>query len=95
MRGELDDDTFKSRNAEYSAAFLRVKNAYALISTQARNTEKQYDEEVKRQTIAREVSGEKELTRALADALIDRVIVYPGNRIEIVYKFKDGLNMLQ
>jgi len=47
---------------------------------------------VKRQTIAQEVSGKKELTRALTDAMIERVIVYPGNRIEIAYKFKDGFS---
>jgi hypothetical protein len=89
MRGEIDDDTFKSRNTEYSAALQHVKNAYALVSAQARATEKLHDEKVKRQTIAREVSGKKELTQALADALIEKVVVYPGNRIEIAYRFKD------
>ena len=92
MRGEIDNDTFASRNTELTTALLRVKNTLALVSVQARDAQKEYDEQVKRQAIMREVSSEKELTRALVDALIEKVIVYPGNRVEIVYKFKDGFN---
>lgn len=31
---------------------------------------------------------EKELTEDMKDKLIEKVVVYPGNRIEIVWKFE-------
>ena len=42
-----------------------------------------------RTELAREVVGAGGLTAGLADTLIDRVYVYPGNQIEIVWKIKD------
>ena len=42
-----------------------------------------------RTELAQEISGAGELTVGLADALIDRVYVYPRNRVEIVWKMKD------
>jgi len=88
MRGEIDNDTYASKNTEYTAALLRVKNTLALASVQARDAQKAHDETVKRQAVMQEVSGEKELTQTLADTLIEKVIVYPGNRVEIAYKVK-------
>lgn len=35
---------------------------------------------------------EEELTEDMKEKLIEKVIVYPGNRIEIVWKFKGHLN---
>ena len=40
-------------------------------------------------SLPREVSGASDLTAGLADALIDRVYVSPGNQVEIVWKMKD------
>ena len=42
-----------------------------------------------RAELAQEISGAGGLTAGLADALIDRVYVYPRNRVEIVWKVKD------
>jgi len=88
MRGEIDNDTFVSTNAEYTADLLRIKNTLALVSAQERDAKKIHEENVKRQVIMREVFDERELTQPLADALIEKVIVYPGNRVEIAYKIK-------
>ena len=35
---------------------------------------------------------EEELTEDMKEKLIEKVIVYPGNRIEIVWKFEGHLN---
>lgn len=35
---------------------------------------------------------EEELTEDMKDKLIEKVVVYPGNRIEIVWKFEGHLN---
>ena len=42
-----------------------------------------------RQEAARAVFNSEGLTAELTDLLIDRVLVYPDNRIEIAYKIKD------
>ena len=49
------------------------------------------DEKTKsaRTDLAREIIVASGLTAGLADALIDRVYVYPGNQVEIVWKMKD------
>ena len=39
--------------------------------------------------IAEKVSVENILTRSLVDSLIDRVLIYPGNKIEVHWKFAD------
>ena len=49
------------------------------------------DEQTKsaRSKLAQEVTGASGLTAGLADTLIDRVYVYPDNRVELVWKMKD------
>jgi len=42
-----------------------------------------------RTELAREVVGAGGLTAGLANILIDRVYVYPDNRVEIIWKMKD------
>lgn len=39
--------------------------------------------------IAKDVKKENTLTQALADTLIDKVLIYPDNRIEVVWKIQD------
>lgn len=37
---------------------------------------------------------EEELTEDMKDKLIEKVVVYPGNRIEIVWKFGNEINKI-
>lgn len=92
MRGEISDTDFQTRNADYDADLLRIKNTHAIVSAQAKQAQKEYEESVKRQTIVQDLSGETGLTQPLADALIDKVTVYPDNRVEISYKFADAFS---
>ena len=57
----------------------------------ARTSQMQMDEQTKsaREELAREAVGAGGLTAKLTDTLIDRVYVYPGNQLEIVWKMKD------
>lgn len=93
MRGEIDDTAFLATNTEYDEALLHEKNVCALASAQARDARKEYEGLVKQQGIAREATGEKGLTQSLADALIEKVVVYPGNRVEVAYKMTDAFNV--
>jgi len=42
-----------------------------------------------RMKLAREAAGAGRLTGELAETLIDRVYVYPGDRLDIAWKMKD------
>ncbi|MDK9711214.1 recombinase family protein [Acidaminobacter sp.] len=46
-------------------------------------------ERSKIQTLARDVKSESKLTRPLVEKLIDKVRIFPGNRIEVDWKIKD------
>lgn len=39
--------------------------------------------------LAQEISAASGLSTSLADALIERVDIYPGNQVDIVWKMKD------
>lgn len=87
--GEIDIETYKARKAEYDAELVREKNVHAVITAQARQAQGDYEANLKRQDIIREVSGTYHLTQALVDTLIKKVYIFPGDRIEIEYATKD------
>lgn len=91
--GEIDLDTYKERKAGYDAELVRVKNVCTMAAAQTKQVQADYEAKVKRREIIREVSGADSLTQSLIDALIDKVYVFPGNRIEIVYKMQDVFNI--
>jgi hypothetical protein len=44
---------------------------------------------VERKKIAAAVKLEKKLTRALVDILIEKVLIFPGERVEVQWKFAE------
>lgn len=56
---------------------------------QAKQKQEEQARRDNRQKAARAVVSSEGLTADLADLLIDRVLVYQDNRIEIAYKIKD------
>ena len=91
--GEIDLGTYKEQKARYDAELVRVKNVCTMAAAQTKQAQADYEAKVKRREIIREVSGADSLTQSLIDALIDKVYVFPGNRIEIVYKMQDVFNI--
>lgn len=67
----------------------RLREIHSAMKAQI--TQMQMDEKAKsaRTELAREITGANGLTAGLADTLIDRVFIYPGNQVEIVWKMKD------
>ena len=67
----------------------RLKQLHSSLAAQT--TQMQMDDKTKnaRIELAQEITGTSGLTAELANTLIDRVYVYPGNQIEIVWKTKD------
>lgn len=70
-----------------------MKNVCTMAAAQTKQAQADYEAKVKRREIIKEVSGADSLTQSLIDALIDKVYVFPGNRIEIVYKMQDVFNI--
>ena len=86
---EIDLDTFKAKKEVLNAQLLKIKNAYAALTAQAKREQEVKEKEARRSSITKELIAATGLTSALADLLIDRVRVYPGNRIEVEYKVRD------
>ena len=86
---EITLDEYKSQKESYDADMQKFQIQY---ENSYRNVEQaKIDSQVKSQLIqiAADVKKENTLTQALADTLIDKVLIYPDNRIEVVWKIQD------
>lgn len=63
--------------------------AYAAVTAQAKLKREEQARQSSRQEIAHSVTEANVLTSELTDLLIEKVYVFPDNRIEIVYKVHD------
>ena len=89
LLGQTELDTYKSQKAVYDAEILKVKNAYAAVTAQAKLKREEQARQSSRQEIAHSIAEADVLTSELTDLLIEKVYVFPDNRIEIVYKVHD------
>lgn len=89
LLGQIELDTYKSEKAVYDAEILKVKNAYAAVTAQAKLKREEQARQSSRQEIVHSIAEADVLTFELTDLLIEKVYVFPDNRIEIVYKVHD------
>lgn len=89
LLGQIELDTYKSEKAVYDAEILKVKNAYAAVTAQAKLKREEQARQSSRQEIVHSIVEADVLTSELTDLLIEKVYVFPDNRIEIVYKIHD------
>ena len=85
--GELEREIFLDEKRQYDADMERMEAELERLR-QAQEEKKMKREDSKRrvnQVIA--FLGEEELTEDMKEKLIEKVIVYPENRVEIVWKF--------
>lgn len=89
LSGEIDAATFQSEKAICDGKLQKAKNAYAVLTAQAKvNKESQDKQSLARQSI-QEIRDENILSPSIVDRLIGKVNVFPESRIEIIYKFQD------
>ena len=86
IMGELDMEAYKAQKAAYDATILKTKNAYAAVAAQAKQKQEEQDRQTNRQEVAKAITDAEGLTPELTDLLIEKVYVFPDNRIEIAYK---------
>ena len=87
LLGQIELDTYKSEKAVYDAEILKVKNA--AVTAQAKLKREEQARQNSRQEITHSIAAADVLTSELTDLLIEKVYVFPDNRIEIVYKVHD------
>lgn len=83
---EIDLDTYKTKKAELDARLVRLENAYAALKVQLKREQEQEARKAVRQEAEKELSTAQQMTRTLDDLLVEKVLVFPGKRIEISYK---------
>ena len=85
---EISAEDYKSQKAAIDTELDRLRAIHSTL--EAQTARMQMDEQTKsaREKLAQEVAETNRLTTGLADTLIDRVYVYPGNRVEIVWKIR-------
>lgn len=89
--GEIDLETYRSQKAVYDAELVQAKNVHAAITAQTKQIQSDYEARLKQREIVQEVGSTDVLTQSLIDRLINRVYVFPGDRIEIEYVTQDFL----
>ena len=83
--GILDIDTYKSKKAELEIQLADMKHLCSVVADKAKTAQEDYEESIKNAEIAASIDGADSLTKALVDQLVERVYVFPNNRIEIKY----------
>lgn len=89
--GEIDLETYRTRKAVYDTELVQAKNVHAVITAQTKQIKSDYEIKLKQQEIVQEVGNANMLTKALIDRLINKVYVFPGDRIEIEYATQNFL----
>lgn len=87
--GEIDLETYKVRKVEYDAELVRATNVHNSITSQMKQAQSDYESKLKQEKIICEIGNTDCLTQTLVDMLIDKVLVFPGERIEIQYITQD------
>ena len=83
LTGEISRDTFQLLKADYTAQIGRLNNQLALL----KQAERDKEADKKAATAAKGAMSETATPRDIVNALVEKVLVFPGNHIEIHWKF--------
>ena len=89
MLKEIDVDAYREQKVVYDDELKDLNRLHSTLSAATRQMQMDSEEKTKLHRTARDVSAESTLTRELADRLIDKVYIYPGDRVEISWKIRD------
>jgi len=85
VRGEIDRDTFMSVKSEYTAQIESLNAQAALFRQIGRDKEAQK----KVAALAKEAMSETATPKDILNALVEKILVFHGNHLEIHWKFAD------
>ena len=86
---QISLEDYTSQKAAVDRELEHLRELHTALK--ARTLQMQMDEKTKsaRYKLAQEVVEAGKLTAGLVDSLIDKIFVYPGNQVEILWKMKD------
>ena len=90
--GKLEREFFLNEKKQYDADMEKLEEELAALRQAQEEEESEQEGSQKKADQAMAFLEEEELTEDMKDKLIKKVVVYPGNRIEIVWKFEGRLN---
>jgi hypothetical protein len=87
--GEIDDKTYREQKTVCDSKLNEIKGLHSGLVVQTAKMQADKEKTADLKSVAKSVIGAKSLTREIVDALIERVEVFPRNRVEIAWKFTD------
>lgn len=92
--GEIDNISYREQKSVWDAKVNDNKKHHSVVASQTAQMRLSNEGKTRLQIIAKDVKNEKALTQALVETLIDKVEIFPDNRIEISWKIKDFSDIL-
>jgi len=89
FNGEINDSEYHKEKSTVDVKLSELQNSHGTVSATATRLCAVKERNSVLQDIAKNISDEKVLNRALVEALIEKVLIFPDNRIEIFWKMKD------
>lgn len=89
LTGKITLEEYKKLKQEIDTKVENYRVQYNKYRQSAEQTRLENEEKLKTLQTVKTAKKENTLTQSLADMLIDKVYVYPDNRLEIEWKIKD------
>ena len=89
LRQEITLEEYREQKAVYDVKLKDLNRQHSALAVVTRQMQMDSDKKNSLHQTAWEVSAETGLTKALAEKLIDKVYIYPDNRVEISWKIRD------
>ena len=89
MLGEISLQHFQEEKSQCDVDLIHAKQLCGTLSSAVRNAQKENADHQQLLKATEDISRESKLTQSLADLLVERVDVYPGNLIDITWKIRD------
>jgi len=86
---EIDTKEYLGLKADIDSELDRLNQVHSALAKQTAQMLMDNKTKQVRKKLAQKISDSRGLTQELADALVERVNIYPGNRIEVEWKIKD------
>ena len=80
---------YQAKKHEINRGLDGLKRIQAILTAEAAQNQASRLAKTARQRAAHEIAHSRGLTAGLSDTLIDRVYIYPNNRVKIMWKLKD------
>ncbi|MEH2935252.1 hypothetical protein VSQ30_11625 [Acutalibacter sp. KK004] len=87
--GEISERDYKEQKSVFDQEITRIQQLHKAVTTQLAQVQMDEQRKNARNQLAQKVVDTGKLSAKLVDALIERVYVYPGNQVEIVWKMRD------